>query len=306
MKIFGRIFGLLLSIAALLGIVICIAGVVLVRDAVAQGRESAENTLSGLIGALDSAEVTMNTIRDTIVAVGDGLNTVQNSSANVATAIRSTDPVFDEITVAFDDTMPATIETVQAALPNLIQVAETVDQTMQILSNFDLNETLGGGTIKIPDVRVLGQRISMPELQLPGFDFNFDLGVDYDPNNAFDESLVGVEQNLEGIPESMRTLASSLTVTQDSILVLADDVDAIGTDLTNINEQVDQLPEQIDSYNASLAEVKTNLEQVEQQLARQMDQAALYLSIALGWFAVMQLAPLYLGLELLFNRRSRS
>lgn len=300
---FKRVIGVIVSIISVLGLLIGIGGAIAIPQVIASIQSSTGSVLGEVAGGLDSAEVTIVTVRNTIEEASKGLETAQLSTVDIATAINSTGPVIEEVNVVMGENVPASIETVQTALPNLIQVADTVDQTLLQLSQFDVNESLGGMAIPLPSVEVFGQEFELPAVTLPELPINFDLGIEYDPDTAFDESLIGIEANLEGIPESLRALSSSLDETRSNVLTVGDDVALISENIGAINDQVSLLPGQIDDYLTSFEQLQTNIVGAEETINTQLNAVRTALIVLFVWFALMQIAPLYIGVHLALGRR---
>lgn len=303
MGFFKRILGIVISLVSILGIVVGVGGAVLTQQGVPIAQDSVSQLLSTVVSGIDPATETIMTVRNTIEEASRGLETVERSAVDMAFAITSTEPVLDEVRFVLGESVPASIETVQTALPNLIEVAGTVDQALQTLSNFGVNEAFGGTALEIPDVNVLGRTVEIPDVQLPTFPLIFDLGIEYNPETAFDQSLVGIEQNLEGIPESMRALGSGLEDTTVNIVRIGENVSDISENLNAINRQVALLPGQIDAYVDAVEQTKASVASADMQVRAQIGNVAIGITVLFVWFALIQLAPLYIGLCLAMGWR---
>ncbi len=303
MSFFKRLMGAIITIISILGLIIGIGGAVAIPGVIGQIQGSTGSALTQIADGLSSTEVTITTLRNTISEASKGLETAEVSTIDIAETINSTGPVLDELTLVMGENVPSSIETVQTALPNLIVVADTVDQALQQLSQFGVDESLGGNQLALPDVEVLGQSFALPPITLPQFPISFDLGIDYNPDTAFDESLLGIEENLDGIPESLRALSSSLEDTKGNILTVGDDVSQISENIGAINEQVSQLPGQIDTYMLQFESLQDNIVGMENSINSQLATVRTVLVVLFIWFALIQIAPLYIGVHLALGRR---
>ena len=300
---FKRIMGIVITIISALGLILGFAGAIGVPKVINQIKGSTGGVLQQIAGTLGSTEVTIVTLRDTIAEASRGLETAETSTVDISEAIGSTGAVFDELTLVMGDNIPASIETLQTALPNLIAVADTVDQALLQLSQFGINESLGGNQLALPPVNVLGQEIALPPVTLPSFPLNFNLGIEYNPESAFDESLLGIEKNLDGIPESLRELGSALDETKVNVLTVGEDVAQISENIGAINEQVTLLPDQIDTYLGNFKQAQDDLVGMENNINTQLDTVKTVLVVLFIWFALIQIAPLYIGVHLALGRR---
>lgn len=297
MRFFKRILGLIITVVSVIGIVVGIAGAIFVRQGIAVAQEQTNTVVEGAVNAIDSAEITIVTIRNTIKESSDALVTVEESAINVAFTITSTEPALDQVAQVMGDDVAATVETLQTAVPSLVEVAGALDDALRTLSSFTT-----GGEIDLPDISLpfpFNETIVLPSVPLP----EFGLGIEYNPETSLDASLIGIEDDLDGVPESMRLLGAELEVTSENIVQLGGDVTAISRDINAINAQVSLLPGQLDDYVESLEIVRTNLDGSTPQIRQQLEYVGWGLTVLLIWFALIQIAPLYIGSALLFGRK---
>ncbi len=295
MRFFKRIIGFVVTIVSIVGIVVGIAGAIFVRQGIAIAQNETAVVVNGAVEAIDSAETTIVTIRNTIAESSDALVTVEQSAVNVAFTITSTQPVLNQVADVMGNDVAATVETLQTAVPSLVEVAGALDDALRTLSNFST-----GGQIDFPPIALpIGPAVQIPSVQLP----EFGLGIEYNPETALDSSLVGIEDDLDGVPESMRLLGTQLEETGSNIVVLGSDVTAISRDINAINSQVSLLPGQLDDYVESLEQVRVSLDGSVPQIRQQLEYVGWGLTVLLIWFALIQIAPLYIGAALLFGRK---
>jgi hypothetical protein len=195
-------------------------------------------------------------------------------------------PLLDNVTSVVTQEVPEAVEGIQAALPNMIQVAAVIDNTLTTLAGVGIDREIPlpfGGSIPL----------------------RFDLGIDYDPETSFDDSLRGFEASLVGLPESLRGLESDLQTTGDNLALLATDLQATSDNLSTINTRVGEILPLLDQYAALVDELSATVTQLQFQIGDRLEMiqyGAIALLIAV---ALAQLAPIYLGWELLAGRRDR-
>jgi len=178
------------------------------------------------------------------------------------------------------------VEGIQGALPNMIQVAGVIDGTLRTLSSVGIDRTIPlpfGGSIPL----------------------KFDLGIDYSPVSSFDDSLRGFQTSLRGLPESLRSLESDLQTTNANLATLSTDLQATSDNLATINDRVGEVVPIIDQYLTLIDNLSTTVGRVSADVDRQLDTLRLITMVGLIFLALSQLAPLYLGWELLSGRRGR-
>lgn len=282
--IIKRILGLIMMIVALAIIILSIIGAFRVGDAIASVTASIESTLRFTSESLTTAADTVTLTQDTIREVGTGLDTASTATANLSGAIADSRPFLSSVSVIISEDLPANLEAVQAALPNVVQVAGVIDRTLTTLSSIGIDQT-----IDLP----FGQSIPL----------QWDLGIDYDPGIPFDQTIGTFESTLDGLPESLRDLEGDLTTTTDNLGVLADNLLTISDDLDTINQNVNNLVPLLDQYTVLIDDLQTAIDSALERIQVQLDALRMGVIIGLALLALSQLAGLYLGYELLSGRR---
>ncbi len=302
MSLFKRILGLIITVVSIIGMLTGIFGAFYVPRIFTQLQGQSTTIVQGIFAGFDPAETTVRTLQNTLVETNQGLDAVATTTLDLATVITSTKPILDETVVLLGTNVPDSVETMQTSLPNLIAVAQTVDTALLTLSNLSVNDAIGGNVVEVPDVEILGQSVPVPDITLPVIPINIDLGIDYDQSAALDDSLAGFGEDLDGVPESMRELSASLDVTSQNLFVLGEDVALISDNIDDINAEISMLPPQIDDYLDSLNSLKTNILLLDNTVGEQLSVISTVLVVLLIWLALFQLAPLYVGINLLFGR----
>lgn len=283
-SIIRRILGAIMMIVAIAIIVASIYGAFQVGDAIAGVTTSIDNTLRFTSDSLSTANETVTLTQDTIRQVGTGLNTASTATSNLSGAIGDSVPFLASISTLATQDLPNNLEAIQAALPNIIEVAGVIDQTLTTLSGIGFDRT-----IDLP----FGQSIPL----------QWDLGIDYDPEQPFDEAIGSFETTLTGLPESLRDLDEDLTTTTDNLGVLSDNLLTISDDLDTINQSVAALVPLLDQYTVLITGLQTSITDAQQRIPAQLNTLRLGVIVGLVLLALSQLAGLYLGWELLSGHR---
>lgn len=279
-----RLLGLIIFLVGMGGLALSGFGLVFGRQA---ANILAANVDSSYQLTADSLDNLINTLVLVKTATGDittTLETAKTTADGVATAVQETRPLVDQINVITTENVPATLEEVQTAIPNIAQVAAVVDDTLTTLNNFRLDE---GYTLNIPLVG---------EYTIP---LQFDLGIDYTPTEPFDQTINDLGASLDGLPEQLRTLETYLNVTSSSLNSISQDVHALADNLTAVNSSLNQLTPLLDEYLRLATQAQTQLSQLRTALNNQINTLQIALTIITVWLALSQLVPLYLGWQLL-------
>ena len=279
-----RILGLIILLTALVIFGAGLYAAYTVDDALAEVGAGIRDNLALASQSLDTARNTLALSRDTFSDVNGGLGTAVAATANASLTVRDSRPLIDNVGVVVTQEVPEAVEGIQNALPNMIEVAGGIDSTLRTLSSIGIDRTINlpfGGSIPL----------------------QFDLGIDYAPAVPFDNTLRGFQASLDGLPESMRGLETDLQTTSANLDALATDLQAASDNLAIINSRVGEVLPLVDQYLALADQAGAAIDRVDANIDAQLDVLRLGAVAVLVLLALSQLAPLYLGWELLTGRR---
>jgi len=280
-----RILGLIILLTALVIFSAGLYAAYTVDDALTEVGAGIRDNLALASQSLDTARNTLALSRDTFSDVNGGLGTAVAATANASLTVRDSRPLIDNVGVVVTQEVPEAVEGIQNALPNMIEVAGGIDSTLRTLSSIGIDRTINlpfGGSIPL----------------------QFDLGIDYAPAVPFDNTLRGFQASLEGLPESMRGLETDLQTTSANLDALAIDLQAASDNLAIINSRVGEVLPLVDQYLALADQAGAAIDRVDANIDAQLDALRLGAVAVLVLLALSQLAPLYLGWELLTGRRN--
>ncbi|MEM7117418.1 MAG: hypothetical protein AAF614_33610 [Chloroflexota bacterium] len=292
MNILRRLIGLILLLGGLLGIALSVAGVIYGRQAVDLLGNNVSNTLILAGNSLGTVEDTLLLAKASIADVNVSMVTVQKTANDVAKTLGDTRPLIQTANTLATNDVPMSIEAVQDAVPNIVEVAGVVDDTLITLSEFSLNQSFA-----VPNP--LNPRATLIEIPL-----NFGLGVEYEPTVPFDAAVEQVGGSLEGLPDRLRTLEKDLIVADANLAVISADIYNVSLDLATINGRIAEISPLLDEYIRIINEIKDTLNNVREQINAQLETAKLVVLVIMIWIGLGNLAPLYLGIELLGGRRA--
>ncbi|MCB8953253.1 MAG: hypothetical protein H6650_14705 [Ardenticatenales bacterium] len=273
-----RILGFIMLFIGLSGLVLSIGGALVTRRMVDNVGQGLDQSLRLVSESLDTVLDTLALTKTTVGQVNGSMTTVETTATDLAQTINQTRPLLDQVSQIASSDVPDGIDAVQAALPNVAEVAGTIDTTLRVLNNFRIDQSILGFPIK------------------------YDLGINYNPVTPFDQSITAVGGSLDGIPERLRTLKIYLNVTDDNLATISQDVLNIAADLETINGSVADVQPLLDEYTRLVTEVNDNIRQTRANLTDQLAQFKIVLVIVFVWIGLTQAAPVYLGWELLRGR----
>lgn len=274
-----KALGWLMLVIGVSGIAISFTGLIAGRRLVASLEQSLHRNLTLTIDSLDTVRQSLIVTRSTVQQLEVALETAHQAADSASNTISETQPLLTDGSQVVTRDVPHSIETFQSSLPALIEVAGAVDSAMRTLSAFRINRSI------------------------LGFPLNFDLGVDYDPDVPFDQSVAELGATLEGVPQELRALEDTIETTNDNLQTISQDISDLGTDLEDINESIKEAQPIVDEYMTIVTDLSDSARRSRLLLDRQMAPVNLAITLLTIWFGLAQIAPLYLGWELVAGHR---
>jgi hypothetical protein len=264
MTLVRRIFGFLLIIAAILGLIISIVGIYYVwhiEPAMVSGMQNTVNLLSATLETTSQGlVVTKDALRNSVDMIGNMEMTLQTT----AKAIDSANPMFDEITTLMDKQLPTTIQATQKSLNTAQESAQVIDSVLGTLSSIPL----------------LGASIG------------------YNPDVPLAQALGDVSQSLNGLPESFAGMKTSLQNTQNNIQTFQADLSMVTASVSQIQDSVSQYEMVVDNYHTSLQQVQAQLDLFSQNVPTYVHTFVIALTFFLVWMILAQIGLFTQGYEM--------
>ncbi len=274
-----KLLGIIMLVIGLTGIVLSFTGAVVGRRLIAGIGNTVEANLRLTVQSLDTVNESLTITRQTIREIGTGLETLAVTGERAAGSLDDTRPMVAQISQVLTSDVAGSLETLQRRLPDMVEVADSIDETLTTLSNFRIDRTILG----IP--------------------LRYDLGINYDPEVPFAQSVEELGASIEGLPEELRVLESHLEVADANLGDISSDARQLSADLERINETMDDLAPQLDEFNATLTEFADSARQLRSTLDDQIKTFQTVWLVVMVWLALTQVAPLYLGYELVRGAR---
>ncbi len=272
---FRKIFGLVLLIIGLVGVLLSIGGIVYSGQAVDAVMGVLNETL-GLTGdSLVAVEDTLVLARSTIGDVNASLVTVGTTADSLAKTIADTQPLLDEVAQITGQDAPNSIEAVQNAVPAVAEVAGVIDSTLLTLNDFKIEENI------------------------LGFELNYDLGVNYAPSTPFDVTVTGLGTSLDGFPDRLRELEPSLNATSENMGLVSENIYAVSGDLDVINGRIAEVDPLLGDYVKIVQDISGAIGTTQSAIQGQANNAKLALQLIFAWLGFLQFSLLYLGWDLM-------
>lgn len=274
-----RVLGLIMLLVAVAGIAIGIGAIVLARQFVDDVGTGVDETLVLTADSLENIRQTLLLAKDTVTQVNESIETVEETVTNLGQSISQTRPLLQQVNTVTSQDVPTSLEAVQQSLPNVSNVAAAIDETLTTLNDFRINQTILGIPIR------------------------YDLGINYDPEIPFNESIDDIGTSLEGMPERLRSMGIYINVADNNLVTATSDMRQLARDLDGISDSVQEINPLLDEYIRIVGATTDLVRQTRTQVRRSLATAKTVLTLVFAWFALTQVAPLYLGIALLRGRR---
>ncbi len=276
-----RLIGMLMLLIGLSGIGASVMGARIGYLVLEKVGDDLVGSLGLLSESLDRVEDTLLLARTTVKDVSDGLETVVTTTDNLGRVVDETRPLMSQIGQIASKDVPDSIESVNEAIPGISQVAGVVDDTLNTLSKFRIDE------------------------EILGFEFHYDLGINYNPAIPFDDSVDLIGAGLEGIPDQLRGLKFQIESTDDNMAGLSQDIYALSKDVDRINGRIQETDPLLDGYLSLIIEINDRTRMTRSNIKNQLADARQVITFLTVWLGLTQIAPIYLGWELVLGRRLR-
>jgi methyl-accepting chemotaxis protein len=268
-------------LTGLTGIGASVIGASLGREVVNKLGTELVSSLELVSLSLDRLEGSLLLVKTTMFDVGEGLVTVETTVRDLERSIAETQPLLQHLDSITSEQLPDSLDSVQRTMPSLVQVSGIIDDTLTRLSDFRI------------DRRILGVQIQ------------FDLGINYDPEIPFDESVRQVGSSLDGLSDQLRALKQNIETSTENLDLLGQDLDSLAADLNVVNGRISEMGPLLDEYLRLVEDLSVRAIQIRNSIDSQLERAKSIVTLFAIWMGLTQLAPLYLGWELARGRRLR-
>jgi hypothetical protein len=268
-----RFLGVIMILTAVLGIVACIFLVVVGPQMVDRAAADVDASITAAGGTLDTVSETLQLAQVTSVQISTGLKTAEISVYSTARTISETRPLITGTGQILTNDLAKSIDSVQATIPTLSKLAGQIDRTLAMLSQ----------------AQILG----------------FGLGIEYNPDEPMGDSIDAIGKSFDGIPARLRGMSGSIDTANRNLSAMSANLVAIGGNLQEINTSLAKYPDLFGKYLESASAAKQRLLVAQAELHNDLQYVKTGLIVFAVWLGLAQIAPLYLGLELLFRPTSR-
>ncbi len=261
--IWRRLLGLVVVLAALVGIVLSVAGAVLSwRGLELVGRR--------LDGTLVTVQTHLDTITDTLVLMENtvdeaitGLQTVEQTLGQAATALDTTAPMILEAGTMAEN-VAGSIEGFNATIPALVTLSESIDTLLRGLARLRLGN--------------------------------------YNPDKPLPMAIQEIGDNFAPLPEQLRHFGEGVVTVESNVNAIGVNLEGIAGNLRSITTSLADLPDLLDGFVNNMEVIEAQVAGLRTQVATAVDILQIGAVVLFAWLGVSQILPLYLGFRLLVGQ----
>lgn len=261
-KLIYKITGFSFSIAAILGIIASVVGIIFVWRLAPDLTNRLVYTTSYVQKALDSTDELLLVANMTLTQAQDNVALIADATREVAATLTQTSTITSTVADAVGDEFIGVVENTQTALSAFETSAKIVDDTLAIIS-------------AIPFIK-----------------------TKYSKETPLSSSVTGISESLDGLPKTLRGLQDNLDSTARSFIVLNDSVTSLAKSVDEIETSLQDATEVVTLYQELVNEAQVNTARVIVKLPAWVRWAAVGLTLLLVWMIVIQAGLLMLGGEM--------
>jgi methyl-accepting chemotaxis protein len=268
-KIIYAITGFSFSLAAALGIIVSILGIVFVWRQVPGTTERLVNTAIFAQRALDSTDDLLAVADSTLTQAEDNIALIADATQDVAETLKQTSTITTTVADAVGDEFTSVVDKTQTALGALESSAKLVDDTLSFISSIPL------------------------------------LGAKYSNQTPLYSSVVEINESLDEMPKTLKSLQDSLDSTANAFTGLNDSVSVLADNVAEIETSMKDAVAVVNRYQVLVDEAQVKTENMIEKLPRWISWTAIGLTVLLVWLIVIQAGLLMFGAEMAGLKRGQ-
>lgn len=266
--ILERIIGIILTLAATVGLVLNVAALVFLPTIEQSAALTIANTLtvvdSSLVTTTDALDVATGALDNTQIA----LDSVEGTTRAVALTVNDTRPVIQVVSDLTATSLPQTIAGTRSALEVAAASATSIDVILA---------SLGA-------VNVAGFDLGLPE---------------YDPETSLSASLTEINDNLAPLEDSFSDIAVSLETADGNLSTVNTQMVAVADSLSNFDTTITDAKTVTGQYKIVLVQQQQVLQTLNTQIPVAVTWGVRGVMVLLAYLLIAQVGLLSQGIEMI-------
>lgn len=276
MSLLRRILGALVMLAGILGLVLSLAGLVMVWVVKPTLAVHASSTMDTLSESVITSQNAMQVTEEALGATVESVDALSDMLATTAGAVEDTKPVLDQFDSILATTLPATLEAAADSLHAAQEAAQVLESTIQSLDAFRL---------LLSSTPLVGELL--PEAEEA-----------YSPEKPMAESLGALAANLEDLPETFVAMSADLRAADDRLVDIQENLVTMSDSVGLISSSLGEYEQMIRQSRSSMEDLQSILTNMQSNLGTILNGVAIALSLFFAWLLAAQVVIFSQGWEL--------
>ncbi len=265
---FKRIIGILLILASILGMLLSLAGGVMLWRSAARTEALALSTTSVIGESLDTTAGLLDVLHDMLQTTEESFTLVEASLGDSGLALENTADMTDTIGTLMGEDMAGVLSQTQDALSSTQQTARLIDDTLKIVSAIPL------------------------------------IGARYTPDVPLETTIEQVSKSLDPVPDALDEIERGLQNASTDLSIVRKDLMEMETLVSDLKEDTGEIVTLVGTYQSNTEALKTTFDTFEEKLPARLKGFNIAATAFLIWLFISQLGLLTQGFELTGRQKS--
>lgn len=266
-----KIIGYTFIVAAILGLIFSLAGIVLVWAVKTPLTTNIATSLELIDTTLEATSSGLTVAEDTITGAVTDLGSIENTVQTAGKGIDDSVPLVESLSTLLSENLPQAINATIVGLDTMQEAAGTLESSLRLIT-------------------------SIPFLPIEP----------YEPEVSLTDSLADVSQTLEAIPESFSEMETTLNTTKGNLVMLTAQVNIIARNISELKNSLYEIQFIFDQYQEVISKLQEKLDSFQENLQLGITITAWIFTIIFIWLGIAQVGLLTQGLERIDRRGSES
>lgn len=262
-----RLIGLLLVLAAMVGIILGIAGVFFIWKEKAAISASVNDSLALLEQTLTTTQNGLLVLDSTLENAAIQISKIQATSARAADTLATTYPTLDSIADLFGNKLTNVVTDTQLSLSAAEASATLIDDTLGIISAIPI------------------------------------IGARYEPDPPLATSIDQISESLGALPASFSEIEQNLSSTSTNLLEVQKDIEEMYASLGDISTNLKDAQSVVEEYQRIVTRNQNKVDTFQVNFPQHLERIALGITLILVWVAIASFGLLTQGMELIKSKK---
>jgi len=244
------------------GAVVGILAAVVGQVVIGDVNKSVDDSLVLTNKALDVVVDSINQTSTIVDTVKSGVESIGATLSTVTSSVDQTSTAIDNSTQFIGGSLPDALDAVSNVLPTIQSVASSIDDALRFASRAPF-------------------------------------GPNYNPAKPFDETIGELATAIHPLPDQLRSLSKDFAGLNSSSQAISTQLGTLAGNVHLLDQQLGQVSTLVDRYSKTATEAKFLTAVSRSRLATSVRTARILLVLLGVMFALGQIVPIWLGLELM-------